>query len=96
MKYKYCISSKLYPRQTNSIVFNLQKTVTVVVASADPYSFVAVHLYTDPSSSLISFVRLRVSDVDSLLLFPCLVHVMLGCGLPVALQNRRAPLPSTT
>ena len=75
---------------------NLQKTVTVVVASTDPTLFVTVHLYTDPSSSLISFVRLRLSEVDSLLLFPCLVHVMLGCGLPVALQNRMAPLPSST
>ena len=75
---------------------HLQKTVTVIVASADPTSFVTVHLYTDPSSSLVSFVRLRVSDVDSLLLCPCLVHVMLGCGLPVALQNRMAPLPSIT
>ena len=75
---------------------NLQKTVTVIIASVDPTSFVTVHLYTDPSSSLISFVRLRVSDVDSLLLFPCLVHVMLGCGLPEALQNRMAPLPSIT
>ena len=75
---------------------NLQNTVTGEVASADPTSFITVHLYTDPSSSLISFVRLRVSDVDSLLLFPCLVHVMLGCGLPLALQNRMAPLPSIT
>ena len=75
---------------------NLQKTVTVVIASADPSSFITVHLYTDPSSFLISFVRLRVSDVDSLLLFPCLVHIMLGCGLPVALQKRMAPVPSIT
>ena len=30
------------------------------------------------------------------MLLPCLVHVMFGCGLPVALQNRLAPFPSST
>ena len=55
-----------------------------------------VHSKTDPSSSLVSFDKVRVSDVDSSLLFPCLVQVMLGFGFPVALQNRINPLPSTT
>ena len=53
-------------------------------------------MYTVPLSSLVRFVRVRVSDEESTVLFPCLVQAMLGCGLPVALQNRVAPLLSTT
>ena len=58
--------------------------------------FAAVHSKTDPSSSLVSFGKVRVSDVDSSWLFLCLVQVMLGFGVPEALQNRINPLPSTT
>ena len=68
----------------------------VALASPDPRLFCTLHLYTAPSSPLISVVSLRVSDVVITVLFPCLVHVMVGCGLPVALQNRRTPLPSIT
>ena len=53
-------------------------------------------MYTAPLSSLLRFVSARVSDVDRTLLFPSFVHVMSGCGLPVALQNKFKLLPSTT
>ena len=39
---------------------------------------------------------MRVSDVDRTLLSPPFVHVMSGCGLPVALQNKFKSSPSTT
>ena len=42
------------------------------------------------------FARSRYSDVDRTLLSPCLVHLMSGRGLPVALQNKFKLFPSTT
>ena len=68
----------------------------VVVASPGPATFSALHVYTAPLSPLIRFVRLSVLVVESTLLFPFLVQVMLGVGLPVALQNRVVPFPSFT
>ena len=64
--------------------------------SAEPILFLTLHLYTAPLSLLVRFVRGRVSDEESTVSLPCLVQAMLGGGLPVALQNRVAPLPSTT
>ena len=63
---------------------------------ANPRLLFALQLYTAPLSSLLRFVRLRVSDIDSTLLYPSFVHVMSGCGLPGALQNRVKLLPSNT
>ena len=68
----------------------------MVVASLKPMLFAAVHLYTDALSPLISSVKLRMLDVEIAELFPSLVHVMFGSGLPVALQNNITLLPSTT
>ena len=74
-----------------------QKTVIVALASADgPRLFFTLHLYTAPLSPLIRFDRVRFSDEERTVLLPCLVQVMLGGGLPVALQNRVTPLLSTT
>ena len=70
-------------------------TVIPAVASSDPRLFCTLHLYTAPLSPLVRFVKVRVSDEESAMLFPCLVQVMLGCGLPVALQNRVTTFPST-
>ena len=53
-------------------------------------------MYTCPLSLLLRFVSLRVSDEDRTLLSPSFVHVMSGCGLPVALQNKFKLFPSTT
>lgn len=72
-----------------------QNTVIVAEAFADPRLFSALQMYTAPLSCLIRPVIFRVSDEDSTVLFPCHVHVMFGCGLPVKLQKRKAPLPST-
>ena len=66
------------------------------MASADPRLFCTLHLYTAPLSPLVRFVKVRVSDEDSTVLFPCLVQAVLGGGLPVALQERVTVLPSTT
>ena len=71
-------------------------TEIMTVDSSDPRLFCTLHLYTASLSPLLMFVRVSVSDVDSTLLLPCLVQVMFGCGLPVALQNRVAPFPSIT
>ena len=68
----------------------------VALASSDPRLFCTLHLYTAPLSSLVRFVKVRVSDEESTVSLPCLVQAMLGGGLPVALQNRVVPLPSTT
>ena len=68
----------------------------VTLASSDPRLFCTLHLYTDPLSSLVRFVRVRVSDEERTVLFPCLVQLMLGGGLPVALPNRVTSLLSTT
>ena len=53
-------------------------------------------MYTCPLSLLLRFVSSRVSDEDRTLRSPSFVHVMSGCGLPVALQNKFKLLPSTT
>lgn len=53
-------------------------------------------MYTDPSSVLIRFGSTRVSDVESTVLSPCLVHVNFGRGLPDALHTRVTALFSTT
>ena len=68
----------------------------MALLSTDPRIFSTLHLYTAPLSPLIRFDRVRVSDEESTVLLPCLVHVMFGCGLLVALQNRVTPLSSTT
>ena len=68
----------------------------VALASSDPRIFCTLHLYTAPLSSLVRFVRVRVSDEERTMLLPCLVQAMPGGGLPVALQKRVTPLPSTT
>ena len=68
----------------------------MVLASADPRLFRSLHLYTAPLSSPVTFARIRVSDEERTVLLPCLVHDMFGQGLPVPLQNRVAPLPSTS
>ena len=60
----------------------------------NPRLLIALQLYTAPLSSFLRFVICRVSDADSKLLSPIFVHVMSGCGLPVALQNRVKLLPS--
>ena len=66
------------------------------MASSNPRLLFTLQMYTVPLSSLLRFVSSRVSDVDRTLLSPSLVHVMSGCGLPVALQNKFKLLPSTT
>ena len=85
-----------YLLHTNIQSVYSHKTVIVAVASSDPRLFCTLHLYTAPLSSLVRFVRVRVSDEGNTVLLPCLVQVMFGRGLPVALQNRVTPLLSTT
>ena len=68
----------------------------MALALSNPRLLFTVHMYTFPLSSLLRFVRRRDSDVDTTLPSPCLVHVMSGCGLPVALQNKVKRFPSTT
>ena len=85
---KYCIPQKLIQYSHN--------TVIMAVDSSDPRLFCTLHLYTVPLSPLLRFVRVSVSDVDSTLLLPCLVQVILDGGLPVASQNRVASFPSIT
>ena len=53
-------------------------------------------MYTAPLSSLVRFFSLKVSDEDRTALSPFFVHVISGCGLPVALQNKFKMFPSTT
>lgn len=60
----------------------------------NPRLLIALQLYTAPLSSPVRFVRCRVSDVDSTLLYPSFVHMMFGSGLPLALQNTVKLLPS--
>ena len=62
---------------------------------SNPRLLFALQLNTAPLSSLLRFASCRVSDVDSTLPSPISVHVMSGCGLPVALQNKVKILPST-
>ena len=71
-------------------------TVIEAFTVSNPRLLFALQLYTAPLSSLLRFASCRVSDVDSTLLYPSFVHVMSGCGLPVALQNRVKLIPSTT
>ena len=66
------------------------------LASSDPRLFCTLHLNTTPLSSLVRFVKVRVTDKESTVLLPCLVQAMLGGGLPVALPNRVTSLLSTT
>ena len=68
----------------------------MAVASSDPRLLFTLQMYTCPLSLLLRFVSSRVSDVDRTLLSPSFVHVMSGCGLPVALQNKFKLFPSTT
>ena len=71
-------------------------TVIEVLTMSNPRLLFALQLNTTPLTSLLRFARCRVSDVDSTLSYPSIVHVMSGCGLPVALQNRVKLIPSTT
>ena len=68
----------------------------MALASSDPRLLFTLQMYTCPLCLLLRFVTLRVSDVDRRPLSPSFVHVMSGCGLPVALQNKFKLLPSTT
>lgn len=53
-----------------------------------------VHLYSAPQSTLLKFLKCSISEDDKVWFSPALVHVTFGLGLPVALQNRTAMLPS--
>ena len=75
---------------------NSQSTVIVALASSNPRQLFTLQMYTCPLSLLLSFVSLRVSDVDRTLRSPSFVHVMSGFGLPLALQNKFKLFPSTT
>ena len=67
----------------------------MALASSNPSLLFTLQMYACPLSSLLRFVSLRDSNVDRTLLSP-FVHVMSGCGLPVALQNKFKLFPSTT
>ena len=68
----------------------------VALASSNPRLLFTLQMYTAPLSSLLRFVSLRVSDEERTALSPFFVHVMSGCGLPVALQNKFKRFPSAT
>ena len=55
-----------------------------------------VQRYSPPSDFVVLLVITRVSPVPRCSLFPSFVHVMLGEGLPVALQNRDKTSPIQT
>ena len=67
----------------------------MALASSNPRLLFTLQMYTCPSSLLLRFASLRVSDVDRTLRSPSFVHVMSGCGLPVALQNKFKLFSST-
>ena len=60
---------------------------------ASPMPLFTVQRYTPPSDFVVLLVITRVSPVPRCSLFPSFVHVMLGGGLPVALQNRDKTSP---
>ena len=68
----------------------------MALASPNPRLLFTLQMYTAPLSSLLRFVSLTVSDEDRTPFSPSLFHVMSGCGLPVALQNKFKLFPSTT
>ncbi len=74
----------------------LQWTVTTAEASADPMEFLAIHLYSVLSSTLVKFSKCSVSEVDKVLLSPAFIQVMFGNGLPVTRQSSVVLLPSMT
>ena len=63
---------------------------------ASPMPLFTVQRYTPPSDFVVLLVITRVSPVPRCSLFPSFVHVMLGEGLPVALQNRDKTSPIQT
>ena len=63
---------------------------------ASPMPLFTVQRYTPPSDFVVLLVITRVSPVPRCSLFPSFVHVMMGEGLPVALQNRDKTSPIQT
>ena len=54
------------------------------------------HLYSVPLSDLVRLPSFNSSEEDKVMFLPPLDHVTFGLGLPVALQNNTALIPSTT
>ena len=54
-----------------------------------------MHLYFVPQCDLVRLPSINSSDEDKVVLLPPFDHVTFGLGLPVALQNKTALLPST-
>ena len=66
-------ATKIYPAAIYDIKIQSvysQNTVILALASSDPRLFCTLHMYTVPLSSLSRFVRVRVSDEESTVLFP--------------------------
>lgn len=53
-----------------------------------------MHLYLVPQCDLVRLPSINSSDEDKVVLLPPFDHVTFGLGLPVALQNKTALLPS--
>ena len=53
-----------------------------------------MHLYLVPQCDLVRLPSISSSDEDKVVLLPPFDHVTFGLGLPVALQNKTALLPS--
>ena len=72
--------------------------LTVAVAGV-PTPLLAVHWYcimSSVASCLLTFTTSNDEVFESTLLLPCLVHVMVGSGLPDTLHVKLVLRPSTT